>query len=392
MSKKQLIINIASIYASILLSSIPFGIISVLIAIKMNHYVQNETLIALASATQLCSGIVFSKYLPKMARKFGITKTIYISTIAAAILSILMYQYFGYFVWLITIFIFGTALFTFSIIRSTITLDISPPSHKAIIVSTGGMLMSLGNASGPIILNFIGNEGITPYIIAAALYFTSMLPMIFIKNITNFVREDKKIGILRYIKISPKIMFGGFVFNYIQSSASTFLIIYGIKSGMQVTQASLMLSVLLFGTIFSIPIGYFTDIVNRRLLMLISTIITFTCALSMFFVTNIDVIYVLLFLMFGFMIGIKLPALILINEKYKPTQRLAVNSAFSKMCLIGNVCGIFTTGAIMELYGPHGLWISIVGILSLYLLLITSKIIFLRHGLIINNYKIIKNA
>ncbi len=367
--KRQFIINISAIYASIFLSSIPFGIIAVLIAVKMDTFVGNEILISLSAATQIFAGIFFAKYLPTIAKKYGVTKTIQMSSFAAAIVALLMYQYFGYFIWLFTIFIFGIALFSFGVIRQSITLNISPPNHKAIVVSTGGMLMSFGNALGPILLKFIGSTGFLPYVIAAAFYIASMIPMMLFKHYNHIARENKKVGLLRYIKISPKIMFGGFTFNYIQSAASTFLIIYGIRSGMELGQASLLFSVLLFGTIFSIPMGYFTDLLNRRFLMLVSTILSFICAVLLCFVSNPNIMAILLFLLFGFMIGIKLPALILINEKYKPTQRLAVNSAFAKICLIGNIVGIFTTGAIMNLAGPKGLWLSIIGMLLLYLIL-----------------------
>ncbi len=161
-------------------------------------------------------------------------------------------------------------------------------------------------------------------------------------------------------------MFGGFTFNYVQSSVSTFLIIYGIRSGMEIGQASLLFSVLLFGTVFSVPMGYFTDIINRRFLIMVCTTLSFICAVSLFFAHEINEMAILLFLLFGFMIGIKLPALILINEKYKPTQRLAVSSAFAKVCLTGNIFGIFITGATMELFGPEGLWFSIITMLFLY--------------------------
>jgi MFS family permease len=343
--------------------------IAVLIAIKMDKFVGNETLISISAVTQICAGIFFSRYLPKFARKFGVIRTIQISTITASILTIVMYQYLGYLVWLLTIFIFGTALFAFSITRQSLTLDISPPHRKAIIVSSGGMLMSFGNALGPILLQYIGHDGLLPYVIASLFYVCSMLPMFLFRGENVIVKESKKVGILRYIRVSPKIMFGGFTFNYVQSSINTFLIIYGIRSGVSISQASFLFSVLLFGTIFSIPMGYFTDIINRRFLILVSTALSFICAISLFFTKDVSVMAILLFLLFGFMVGIKLPALILINEKYRPTQRLAVNSAFAKICLIGNVFGIFTTGFIMQIFGTSGLWISVISILFLYLLI-----------------------
>jgi len=115
-NKKQLIVNLSAIYLSIFLSSVSFGIISVLIAVKMDKFVGNETLISLAAAMQIFAAIFFAKYLPIVSKKLGILKTIQISTFCAAVMALVLYQYFGYFIWLFTIFIFGTSLFAFSII------------------------------------------------------------------------------------------------------------------------------------------------------------------------------------------------------------------------------------------------------------------------------------
>ncbi|MFT6105829.1 MAG: MFS family permease [Rickettsiales bacterium] len=364
-NKNRLAVNLTSVYSSIFLSSLPFGMVMVLIAVKMNEFVGSEIFISISAATQIFAGVVFARYVPIIAKKIGVLKTIQISIVIAASMVLLMYQYHGYFFWLLVVFIFGGVLFSFSIIRQTITLEISPPNHKAIIVSIGGMLMALGSSLGAIIINYIGSDGFFPYGVASALYLSSMLPMMLFININSIVKESKKVGLMRYIKISPKIMLGGFTFNYVQAAASSFVVIYGIQIGLEIDRASILFSVLLFGTVFSIPMGFVTDVINRRFLMMVSTLSSLVCAIFLFFIQDFIIMAFLLFLLFGFGIGIKLPALILINEKYKPTQRLAVNSAFAKICLIGNICGIFFTGAIMELMGSKGLWISIILMLLL---------------------------
>lgn len=340
-----------------------------MIAIKMETFVKNDILISISAATQILAGIFFAKYLPLIARKFGTVTTVQGSSFICAVSTLFMYKYFGYFAWLFIIFIFGAAIFTFGVIRQSITINIAPSSHKAMIVSIGGMAMSIGNALGPIILKFIGSDGIIPYLVAAGFYLSSIITMLPMKNYNHSLSHDKKVSLFRYIKISPKIMFGGFTFNYVQSAVVTFLIIYGLRIGIDQGQASLLFSVLLFGTLFSIPIGYITDKINRRFLMFVSTVLCLICAITLFFVQDPKIMGILLFVLFGMMVGIKLPALILINEKYKSTQRIAVNSAFAKICLIGNLFGIFTTGAIMDLVGINGLWFSVIGIFFLYLLL-----------------------
>ena len=67
------------------------------------------------------------------------------------------------------------------------------------------------------------------------------------------------------------------------------------------------------------------------------------------------------------MSGIKLPALVLINEKYKPTQRLIVNSAYTRLALIGTICGLITTGISMKFFGHSGLWLSSAIILTCFI-------------------------
>ena len=103
-------------------------------------------------------------------------------------------------------------------------------------------------------------------------------------------------------------------------------------------------------------------------MMISCAILSFICIIALYHNNDPQRMYVLVFLMFGCMIGMKLAAVVLINEKYKPTQRLAVNSAFSKFSLIGNIFGIFCTGAIMKSFGPKGLWISVIFILAIFLL------------------------
>ncbi len=362
--------DLAALFSSITLSAVAYGMLVALIAFKVEKCIQNEILISLSSATQIGAGVMFGRFLPILGRKIGMINSLYLASIISAICSIALYFYVDYFVWITVIFFFGASLFIGGVTRQTIMIDLAPPHTKAIMISVGGMLVAIGNGFGPIFLQTIraSSNGFSPYAIAALAYLLSMLPLARLKKSEVKVREDKAIGLWRYIQASPKIMMAGFCVNYSLSSASAFLIIYGLKIGLSETEAALLYSVLLFGTVFSIPLGYLTDIINRRLLMISSTALSLICILAIYNTGNPDAIRPLLFITFGCMMGIKLPAIVLINEKYKPTQRLAVNSAFAKFSLMGNIIGIFSTGTIMKLFGANGLWLSLICMLSLYLI------------------------
>ncbi len=365
-----LIKDLLAIFSSITLSAIGYGILMVMIALKLEANVKNEILMSLCAATQIGAGVIFSRFLPSMGQKFGMIKTIYIGSILSAIFALLLYKYLGYIPLLITIFILGTAFFICGVTRHTIMIDLAPTHIRSIIISIGAMLVAMGNGFGPILLSLIKTgDSFTSFLIASGFYIASIIPLTRLRSrVDSSVRGEKKISIWRYIKNSPKIMFAAFSVNYAMSSASAFSIIYGIKIGMTPSDASLLLSTLLFGTILYIPIGYLSDILNRRLMIITFAILSLFCTYNLYSNNNIQELHTSLFLLFGCLAGIKLPAIVLINEKYKPTQRLAVNSAFSRISLTGNICGLFITGFIMKNLGPQGLWISLMIILMLFLL------------------------
>ncbi len=361
--------NLIALFSAILLASIAYGIIAVMIALKLELHVKSEILMSVSSASQIIAGVIFARFLPAVGRKLGLTNTIALASSVSAIAALLMYFYFNYFLWILVIYIYGTSLFVCGVSRQTVMIDLAPKHMRAIVISCGGMIVSIGNSLGPILLKVLQtSDQFISFAIASSLFLASILPLRKVKNINNQVREEKKIGLWRYIKNSPKIMAAGFCANYALSSTSAFLIIYGIKIGMDKDNSSLLLSVFLFGSIFSIPIAYLVDILNRRFLMIFSGILALFCMLQLVLLASQKEIFSTIFLMFGCLIGMKLSAVILINDKYKPTQRLAVNSAFSRVSLTGNIVGIFTTGAIMNLLGAKGLWVSNMLILLLFLL------------------------
>lgn len=368
MTRSQVFTDVVSLYLATFLSCIPNGILAVLISVKLKEHVSNDILISLVFVVQTGAGILFSKYIPKFGRKLGMINSIHTASVIAAVVSILFYYYFNYVIWLIITFIFGMCLFSFVAIRQTMLLEAAPNEHKAIISAASGMFVSLGIATGAILIKFIGHDGLKPHIIASFFYILSTAPMFFISGIDCEIKKPNRVSIWSYIYNSPKIMFGGFSFNYANASINSFLVIYGLKSGMSAAQASLLFSILLLGTLFSVPLGLLTDMINRRLMMLVCTVTSLLFTISIFLSQNSTQISTLLFLMFGFLTGIKLPALILINEKYEPSQRLSVISAFNKVCLVGSIVGVFSTGLFMKAFGPHGLWISIISALSLYLI------------------------
>ncbi len=364
----SLVQDLLAIFLSIFISAIAYGIMTVMISFRLEANVKNEILISLSTVAQIGAGVIFSRFLPSLGQKIGMIKSIIIGSIVASICSLLLFKFIFYWLWIIIIYFLGTSLFTTAVTRNTIMIDLSPPKVRSVAISIGISLVAIGNGLGPVVLNLIKTkDSFYSFLLASLLYLISTIPLLRLKKADSIVREQKKIAIWRYIKNSPKIFFAGFCASFVMASCSTFSIIYGIKIGMTPSEASMLLSSLLFGTIFYTVFGFLCNHFNRRFIMILSAF----CSLYIIYVINFygdnENIFTLFFLLFGSMSGMKLPTLVLINEKYKPTQRLIVNSAFTRVALIGTIFGLLMTGILMKNFGHSGLWLSCSIILTCFI-------------------------
>jgi MFS family permease len=366
---KALIIDHITIYSSIFFASLAYGIMMVLIALKLEANVKNEILISLSTVCQISAGVLFSRFLPNVGKKFGMINSICLSSIFTALMALSLYKFINYPIWLFCIFAIGTTLFISSVTRNTVMIDIAPSNFRAFSISFGSLLVALGNSLGPIIINYIGNsENILTYVCSSLFFFISAVIILRLKKVDSIIRQQKKISVFRYIISSPKIMFSGFSFSFAMSSCSAFAIIYGLKIGLNSSQASLLLTYLLLGTTAYIPLSYLCNHFNLRLMIVLFSIISFCCIYKIANLEDYENIHNYFFILFACLSGIKLPTIVLINEKYKSSQRLAVNSAFSQITLLGSVFGLLTTGIFINALNYNGLWISTGGILFLHLI------------------------
>jgi len=389
-AENNLVLNIAvfkdliTVFSSILLSAIAYGIMTVLISVRLENYVKNEFLISISTIVQVGSGAIFSKFLPPIAHKIGLTKSIFYSTILSAICCLLMFEFINFPIWLIIVYLYGTSIFVSSISRGTIMIDLTPPKLRSIVISVGLTLIPLGSGLSPLILNLVNtNDSILSFILASAFFLLSYLPIRYLKKVDSIIRESKNFAIWRYIKNSPKIFASCFTASFIMSSIGAFSIIYGLQLGMNQNNASILLTSLLFGTVFNIPIGILCNYINKRFIILFNAICALIIVLILLKFNSNQNIYFLFFLLYGFMSGIKLPANVLINEKYQSNERLIVLNAFARVSIIGTICGILNSGIAMKYLGSNGLWVTYVGILLIFLIFWTINYIlkFINHSI-----------
>ncbi|GDX35550.1 hypothetical protein LBMAG18_00610 [Alphaproteobacteria bacterium] len=385
--------NYLTIYFSIFLSALAYGIAMVLIALKLESNVKDDILITLSTVTQICAGVIFSNYLPRLTNKIGVINNIFYGSILAAISTLFLSKFINYQLWILCIFLMGLSLFISSISRNTVMIDFSTDKSRAFSISLGSLLVAIGNSLGPVLVNYINlKDNFITFAIAGFIHFLSGLVVLKLKKTDTVIRQQKKISPWKYIFNSPKIMFSGFAFSFAMSSCSAFAIIFGLRVGMTHENASLLLSALLIGTISYLPLSLLCNIFNLRFLIILFSLISLLIIHKIYTLEIYNNLHLYFFILFSSLAGMKLPTLVLINEKYKPSQRLAVNSSFSKVTLSGAIFGLICTGVLIKVYGYNGLWLSSAIILMIFIVFcfVNYFIKFLKGQLLVNDLSIFK--
>ena len=90
---------------------------------------------------------------------------------------------------------------------------------------------------------------------------------------------------LTFVRRSPSAVLAALVFGAIETAVMTFLPLYGLRLGLTETNASLLLTAAVLGNVaFQIPIGLISDKVDRRILLLVCSLVGSAGALTLPFV------------------------------------------------------------------------------------------------------------
>ena len=142
-----------------------------------------------------------------------------------------------------------------------------------------------------------------------------------------------------------------------------------------------MVIVTSFGALFQWPIGYISDKIDRRIILIAVTLIA--SALSLFIVASSYISLIVFFLLLAIYSGMSLPMYSLtvahINDFLQPNEIIGASSAFAILVGLGAICGPITASFFMNIIGPDGFFIylfivhGLLGLFGLYRVAKRSK-------------------
>ncbi|MBL5966222.1 MFS transporter [Lelliottia amnigena] len=351
--------RLISVIFSVTVFSLTYGLSSPLIAFKLLNAGMSESAIGVNAAMHAVGVFLIAPFLPALFRRYRPLTLIVVSLCAITVI-FMLFGVVSFPMWFLLRM--GLGLFSEIIMVQTETWlngsTVERARGKVLALYTAGM--SLGFATGPLILAWTGSDGNLAFYVASVLaalaivfIFTSGMP-----RVEGHEAKPETLG--NSLKLAALPIMATVLNAAVEVLGMNFLSLYAIKLGWSESASALLISVLMFGAILlQLPIGWLADRVDRLKLM---TTLAFIAAALAFVWPHILAFhllsYVMLFIWGGIFVGIYTVAITWVGERFKGGQLAGIYAAMSVAWGAGALAGPLLGGFAMT-FSLHGLpWLT----------------------------------
>ena len=223
-----------------------------------------------------------SNIAPKLVSRVGHIRVFAAFASMASLSILIIAAYVNPIVWTFARFITGLSVVSCFIVAESWLNDRANNRTRGKILSVYMIVTFAGLAIGMLLLNFDSPENYKPFILVSILLSIALVPILLTKRKAP---KFKKIGTLKLkelYKISPLGFVSSFCTGIIHSALFTLTAVYAAIMNFSIFEISLLLFLItIAGAISQWPIGYFSDRFDRRIVIVVCTIVgAVFCVLS----------------------------------------------------------------------------------------------------------------
>ncbi|MDP3897752.1 MAG: MFS transporter [Mesorhizobium sp.] len=265
----------------------------------------------------------------------------------------------------------------FTVMESWLNSGVSNESRARVLAVY--RMVDIGSVTGAqFIIPVVGADGFAIFAIMSILITLSLVP-VSLGDRSNPVAPDAvKLDFVRVWRISPLGCIGCIAVGVTNSAFRTLSPVYAEQLGMSVTDVVTFISVgIIGGAVMQYPLGYLSDRWDRRLTLLLTTMVALAAALALVLfagsrpLTNFALVFV-----FG---SFAMPLFSLCaahaNDRAGKGDFVVVNAALMLFYSFGAIGGPLAASWSMQRFGPSGLFGFMVVIYVIFILIILYRML-----------------
>ena len=291
-----------------------------------------------------------------------------LASIAILLHSVFLDPYSWFFIRIMT----GVSLSGIYVIMESWLNDKSNNETRGQILSIYMIITFFFVGLGQLLLNLSDPIKVDLFILVSVLLSFSLLPILLSTTEQPNITNPKSFSLKEFYILSPLGFVGAIFIGLSHSAVFGYGAIYATTRGLSILEVSIfMIIITSFGAVSQWPIGYISDKIDRRILLIGATIIA--SGLSIFIVISSYISIILFFILAAIFSSMCLPmyslALAHINDFLQTDEMVSASSVFARLVGIGSILGPILVSNTMGLIGSNGFFVYLFiihGILGLF--------------------------
>ncbi len=229
-----------------------------------------------------------SRITPKLVLRVGHIR-VFAAFASMASLSILIISaYVNPIVWTFARFITGMSVVSCFIVAESWLNDRANNRTRGKLLSLYMFITYIGLAIGMLLLNFDSPENYKPFILVSILLSIALVPILLTKRKAPKFKKISTMKLKDLYKTSPLGVVSSFCTGIIHSVIFTLTAVYAATMNFSIFEISLLLFLItIAGALSQWPIGYLSDLYDRRNIIIITTI-TSAIFCALIFIASVD--------------------------------------------------------------------------------------------------------
>ena len=349
--------NLIPACAGITVFGLAFGMTFPLLSLILESRGVSETMIGMNAAMMPVGILLFSPLIPVISARLGGRNMAVLAALLAALV-MLSYRIFDTLeAWFVLRLIQGMLISTLFVLSEVWIVRYAGDRHRGKVVAIYGSILALSFGTGPVLISWIGIEGWAPFVTGASVLAIGTLPLLAMKNERARERSGQSVsGMISFLHKAPMLLACVLVFSLFDAATLSLLPVYGIRYGLDISTAALVLTAMIFGnTVFQFPIGWMADRFPRR------SVLTGCAGLTAIMLVLVPIamssiwMWPVLVLTGTFGYGVYTVSLTMLGSRFQGADLINGASSFATCWGVGALLGAMSGGWSMMLFGPDGL-------------------------------------
>ena len=301
-----------------------------------------------------------------------------LASIAILLHSVFVEPYMWFFIRIFT----GISLAGIYVIMESWLNDKSTNKTRGQILSIYMIITFASLGMGQFLLNLSDPAKVDLFILVSILLSFALLPILLSVTEAPNTTNPKAFSLKELFIISPFGFVGAFFTGLAHSAILGYGAVYAAAKGLGLFEISVfMVIVTSCGALFQWPVGYVSDKIDRRIILIGVTLIA--SGLSLFIVASSYISIIIFFILLAIYAGMSLPMYSLTiahtNDFLQQDEIIGASSTIAILVGLGAICGPIIASFFMNLIGPDGFFIylfivhGLLGLFGLYRLAKRTK-------------------